>query len=178
MATTVLSGIGYDVHAFAEGRPLVLGGIEIPHAKGLAGHSDADVLIHAIADALLGTVGEADIGHHFPNTDESIRGIRSTEILTRVVEILAGKEARIVNVDATLIAEAPKIAPHLAKMRASLAACLRLPVTRVSVKATTNEGLGFVGRGEGIAAMAVASVAVIEEMLDPETAPPAPVPGL
>ena len=154
MATTVFSGIGYDVHAFEAGRPLILGGIEIPHDKGLAGHSDADVLIHAIADALLGTVGEGDIGHHFPNTDESIRGIRSTEILSRVVDILSGKEARIVNVDATLIAEAPKIAPHLDKMRAALAACLRLPVSRVSVKATTNEGLGFIGRAEGIAAMA------------------------
>ncbi len=178
MATITLSGIGYDVHAFAEGRPLVLGGIEIPHAKGLSGHSDADVLIHAIADALLGTVGEGDIGHHFPNTDESIRGIRSTEILTRVVDILAGKEARIVNVDAMLIAEAPKIAPHLDRMRATLAGHLRLPVARVSIKATTNEGLGFVGRAEGIAAMAVASVALDEERLDPETAPPVPVPGL
>ena len=178
MATIVLSGIGYDVHAFAAGRPLVLGGIEIPHGKGLAGHSDADVLIHAIADALLGTVGEGDIGHHFPNTDESIRGIASTEILARVVDVLSGKEARIVNVDATVIAEAPKIAPHLDKMRAKLAECLRLPVTRVSVKATTNEGLGFVGRAEGIAALAVASVAVEEERLDPETAPPVPVTGL
>lgn len=156
----------------------MLGGVEVPHDKGLLGHSDADVLIHAIADALLGAVGAGDIGHHFPNTDESIRGIRSREILTRVVDVLAGKEARIVNVDATVIAEAPKIAPHLEKMRATLAECLRLPVTRVSVKATTNEGLGFVGRAEGIAAMAVASVAMDEERLDPETAPPVPVTGL
>lgn len=178
MAYITLSGIGYDVHAFAEGRPLILGGVEIPHSKGLAGHSDADVLIHAIADALLGAVSEGDIGHHFPNTDETIRGIKSTEILSRVADLLTAKEARVVNVDAMLIAEAPKIAPHLQKMRAALAGCLRLPVARVSIKATTNEGLGFVGRAEGIAAMAVASVSMDEAALDPETAPPVPLPGL
>ena len=178
MPTMVLSGIGYDVHALIEGRPLVLGGVEIPHSKGLDGHSDADVLIHAIADALLGTVAAGDIGHHFPNTDESIRGIRSTEILARVADILAAHDARIINVDATLIAEAPKIAPHLDAMRHKLAACLRLPVSRVSVKATTNEKLGFLGRAEGIAAMAVASVERDEAEIDPETAPPVPVTGL
>ena len=178
MPTTVLSGIGYDVHALIEGRPLVLGGVEIPHAKGLDGHSDADVLIHAIADALLGTVAAGDIGHHFPNTDESIRGIRSTEILARVADILAAHDARIINVDATLIAEAPKIAPHLDAMRHKLAACLRLPVGRVSVKATTNEKLGFLGRAEGIAAMAIASVSMEEDEIDPETAPPLPAVGL
>ncbi len=174
----VLSGIGYDVHALTEGRPLVLGGVEIPHSKGLLGHSDADVLIHAIADALLGTIGAGDIGHHFPNTDESIRGIRSTEILVRVVDILAGRDARIVNIDATVIAEAPKIAPHIAAMKQCLADALRLPLARVSIKATTNEGLGFLGRAEGIAAMAVASVMMPEEELDPETAPPLPAVGL
>lgn len=178
MSKMVFSGIGYDVHALTEGRPLVLGGVEIPHAKGLLGHSDADVLIHAIADALLGTIGAGDIGHHFPNTDESIRGIRSTEILTRVVEILAGRDARIINIDATLIAEAPKIAPHLPAMKKCLAEALRLPVSRVSIKATTNEGLGFLGRAEGIAAMAVASVLMEEDALDPETAPPLPAVGL
>ena len=178
MATIVLSGIGYDVHELTEGRPLILGGVEIPHAKGLLGHSDADVLIHAIADALLGTIGAGDIGHHFPNTDESIRGIHSTEILSRVVDILAGREARIVNVDATIIAEAPKIAPHLPAMRQCLAEAMRLPLARVSIKATTNEGLGFLGRAEGIAAMAVASVVADEEQLDPETAPPLPTVGL
>ena len=178
MPTTVLSGIGYDVHVLVEGRPLILGGVEIPHVKGLDGHSDADVLIHAIADALLGTIAAGDIGHHFPNTDESIRGIRSTEILTRVVDLLAAHDARIINVDATLIAEAPKIAPHLDAMRHKLAACLRLPASRVSVKATTNEKLGFLGRAEGIAAMAVASVERKETEIDPETAPPVPAPGL
>ena len=174
----VLSGIGYDVHALTEGRPLILGGVEIPHTKGLLGHSDADVLIHAIADALLGTIGAGDIGHHFPNTDESIRGIRSTEILARVLDILAGCDARIVNVDATIIAEAPKIAPHLPAMKQCLAEALRLPLSRISIKATTNEGLGFLGRAEGIAAMAVASVTAPEEEIDPETAPPLPVVGL
>ncbi len=166
-----LSGIGYDVHALVEGRPLFLGGVEIPHPKGLLGHSDADVLIHAIADALLGTVGAGDIGHHFPNTDESIRGISSLEILRRSVAILTGYGARIINIDATLIAEAPKIAPHLPAMRARLAEALRLPVARVSVKATTNEGLGFLGRAEGIAAMAIASVEQSNPDDDPADAP-------
>ena len=178
MAKQTFSGIGYDVHSLVEGRPLVLGGVEIPHSKGLEGHSDADVLIHAIADALLGTVAEGDIGHHFPNTDESIRGIRSTDILTRVVEILDGHDAHIVNIDATLIAEAPKIAPHLDAMRTKLAECLRLPPGRVSIKATTNEKMGFLGRGEGIAAMAVASVERDGEDAEPETAPPLPAVGL
>lgn len=170
-----LSGIGYDVHRLTEGRPLVLGGITIPHGKGLLGHSDADVLAHAIADALLGTIAAGDIGHHFPNTDESIRGISSLEILVRAATVLAEQGARIINIDATVIAEAPKIAPHLAAMRAALAGALQIPVGRVSIKATTNEGLGFLGREEGIAAMAVASVEQTEE---PSTAPPPPPPGL
>ncbi len=152
------SGIGYDAHRFGEGRKLVLGGVEIPHAQGLEGHSDADVLTHAIADALLGAIGEHDIGHHFPNTDESIRGISSLEILRRVGEILAEKNYRVVNVDATLIAEAPKIGPHLEAMRAKLAGALGIEVTQVGLKATTNEGMGAIGRGEGMSAMAVASV--------------------
>jgi len=152
------SGIGYDAHRFGEGRKLVLGGVEIPHTRGLEGHSDADVLTHAIADALLGAIGEHDIGHHFPNTDETIRGISSLEILRRVGEILSEKNFRVANVDATLIAEAPKIGPHLEAMRAKLAATLGIDVTRVGIKATTNEGMGALGRGEGMAAMAVASV--------------------
>jgi 2-C-methyl-D-erythritol 2,4-cyclodiphosphate synthase len=137
---------------------LLLGGVEIPHSSGLDGHSDADVLSHAIADALLGAIGENDIGHHFPNTDEAIRGISSIAILERVAEVLRGKGAEPVNVDATLIAEAPKIAPYIPAMRAQIAAALRLPPERVSIKATTNEGLGTIGRGEGMCAMAVASV--------------------
>ena len=153
-----LVGIGYDVHRFAAGRALILGGVEIPHSHGLEGHSDADVLAHAIADAMLGAIGELDIGHHFPNSDESIRGISSLEILRKVTDLLAAAEARVINVDATLIAEAPKIGPHVQEMRNNLAAALRIPALRVGVKATTNERMGFLGRSEGIAAMAVASV--------------------
>jgi 2-C-methyl-D-erythritol 2,4-cyclodiphosphate synthase len=154
------SGIGYDIHRLVEGRRLILGGVEIAHTKGLDGHSDADVLSHAIADALLGAVGELDIGHHFPNSDESIRGISSLDILKRVAEILGKKNAVIVNIDSTLIAEAPKIGPHLPAIRANLAAALGVPEGRIGVKATTNELLGAIGRGEGMAAMAVASVDV------------------
>ena len=157
-----LSGIGYDVHRFEEGRPLILGGVEIPHSHGLDGHSDADVLCHAIADAILGAIGERDIGHHFPNTDESIRGISSLEIVRKAAELVGSQGGRVLNIDATLIAEVPKIAPHLDAMKANLAAALRIPAQRVGVKATTNERLGFVGRREGIAAMAVASVELPE----------------
>lgn len=155
MTTT---GLGYDIHRFAPGRPLVLGGVEIPHDSGLEGHSDADVLSHAIADAVLGAIGEQDIGHHFPNTDPSIRGISSLEILEKAADLARSRGARINNVDATVIAEAPKIAPHVFPMRERIAAALGLSPARVAVKATTNEGLGTIGRGEGIAAMAVASV--------------------
>jgi 2-C-methyl-D-erythritol 2,4-cyclodiphosphate synthase len=157
-----LVGIGYDVHAFVEHRPLILGGVEIPHSHGLDGHSDADVLAHAIADALLGAVGERDIGHHFPNSDESIRGISSLEILRKVVQLIRQRGGRTVNVDATVIAEAPKINPHVALMRERIAEALELPLGRIGIKATTNEKMGFLGRGEGIAAMAVASVAMPE----------------
>lgn len=152
------TGIGYDAHRFGEGRKLVLGGVEIAHARGLEGHSDADVLSHAIADALLGAIGERDIGHHFPNTDESIRGISSLEILRRVREILTARKYRVVNIDASLIAEAPKIGPHLEAMRAKLADALGIETSQVGLKATTNEGMGAIGREEGMSAMAVASV--------------------
>ena len=155
MTTT---GLGYDIHRFIAGRPLILGGVEIPHDCGLEGHSDADVLSHAIADAVLGAIGEQDIGHHFPNTDESIRGISSMEILEKAANLARARGARINSIDATVIAEAPKIAPHIFPMRERIAAALGLPAARVAVKATTNEGLGAIGRGEGIAAMAVASV--------------------
>ena len=153
-----LSGSGYDVHRCAENRALILGGVEIPHTHGLDGHSDADVLSHAIADAVLGAIGERDIGFHFPNTDQSIRGISSLEILRLVSKLVAEKGGRVINIDATLIAEAPKISPHVAAMRANLAGALGLDPKRVGVKATTNERMGFLGRGEGIAALAVASV--------------------
>ncbi len=154
----ITTGIGYDVHRFVEGRPLVLGGVEIPHDRGLDGHSDADVLCHAIADAILGAAGLPDIGHFFPNTDESIRGISSLEILRKVRETVSVKFNDLLNIDATLIAEEPKIYPYLDAMKAALSEALQLPVTHVGIKATTNEGLGFLGRGEGIAALAVASV--------------------
>ncbi len=157
-----LSGIGYDVHRFATGRPLILGGVEIPHSHGLDGHSDADVLTHAIADAVLGAIGERDIGFHFPNTDASIRGISSLEILRKAATLATAQGGRVLNIDATLIAEAPRIMPHVAAMRANLAEALDLPVARVGVKATTNERMGFIGRSEGIAALAVASVELPE----------------
>jgi 2-C-methyl-D-erythritol 2,4-cyclodiphosphate synthase len=152
------SGIGYDAHRFSEGRKLILGGVEIAHPRGLEGHSDADVLSHAIADALLGAIAERDIGHHFPNSDETIRGISSLEILRRVAEIFSTKNFRIVNIDATLIAEAPKISRHLDAMRAKISEALGIGADRVGIKATTNEGMGALGRGEGMAAFAVASV--------------------
>ena len=153
-------GIGYDVHRLSEARKLVLGGVEIPHALGLEGHSDADVISHAIADALLGAAGQRDIGHHFPNRDESIRGISSLEILRQVGEILRSKNCRISNIDVTLIAEAPKIGPYLDAMREKISAALGMDKSCVGIKATTNEGLGALGRGEGMAALAVASIEV------------------
>lgn len=153
------SGIGYDVHAFAEGRRLVLGGVEIPHPRGLAGHSDADVLSHAIADAVLGALGEPDIGYWFPPGDPAIEGVCSLRILEKAAEIACGKGAAIENVDATLVAEAPKVMPHAPAMKERIAAALGIAPDAVGIKATTNERMGFVGREEGIAALAVASVA-------------------
>lgn len=151
-------GIGYDAHRLVAGRKLILGGMEIPHDRGLDGHSDADVLSHAIADALLGAIGEGDIGFHFPNTDEANRGLDSLKILRHVRSLLAEKNARAVNIDATLIAEAPSLQPHIQKMRTKIANALACDVSRISVKATTNEGLGTIGRGEGMAAIATALV--------------------
>jgi 2-C-methyl-D-erythritol 2,4-cyclodiphosphate synthase len=151
-------GIGYDIHRLGQNRKLILGGVEIPYLLGLEGHSDADVLSHAIADALLGAIGAGDIGQHFPNTDESIRGISSIEILKRVSQILADKKARIVNVDVTVIAEAPKLGPQIPEMRKKLGDTLGVSDSQVSIKATTNERLGPIGRGEGISAMAIATI--------------------
>ena len=156
------SGIGYDVHQFAEGRPLVLGGITIAHDRGLAGHSDADVLSHAIADAILGAIGEPDIGYWFPPTDESIEGISSLKILEKAAELVLEKGGRIENIDATLIAEEPKVMPHATAMKEEIAAALGIGPSDVGIKATTNETMGFVGRGEGIAALASASIALPE----------------
>ena len=154
----IATGIGYDVHRLVADRPLVLGGVEIPHPLGLDGHSDADVLCHAIADAILGAAGEPDIGHLFPNTDPTIRGISSLEILRRVRSVLGEKSIRLHNIDATLIAEEPRIAPHLAEMKNRVGAALGLSPARVGIKATTNESMGFLGRGEGMAALATACV--------------------
>lgn len=153
-------GIGYDVHPYADGRPFILGGVNIPHARGLKGHSDADVLSHAIADAVLGALGEPDIGYWFPPTDQSIEGISSLKILEKVAAIAREKGAVIENVDSTVIAEAPKVNPHRDAMKECIATALGITADRVGVKATTNERLGFVGREEGVAAMAVASVTV------------------
>ena len=155
------SGIGYDIHRFAGGSKLILGGVEIAHARGLEGHSDADVLSHAIADALLGSISAGDIGQHFPNTDDSIRGISSMEILQHVAKLLAEKNARVLNVDATVIAEAPKLAPHAPEMRQNIASAIGVTESDVSVKATTNEKLGPIGQGEGIAAIAIATVEIL-----------------
>ncbi|MDF1825816.1 MAG: 2-C-methyl-D-erythritol 2,4-cyclodiphosphate synthase [Verrucomicrobiales bacterium] len=156
------SGIGYDVHQFAEGRPLVLGGVTIPHTRGLAGHSDADVLSHAIADAVLGAIGEPDIGYWFPPTDDSIEGICSLKILEKAAELVAAKGGYIENIDATLVAEEPKVMPHAAAMKEAVGKALGLDSADIGIKATTNETMGFVGRGEGIAALASASIALPE----------------
>ena len=151
-------GIGYDVHQLVVGRKLVLGGVEIPHPKGLDGHSDADALIHAICDAVLGALGESDIGHFFPNTDPRWKGVASKVFLEEAARIITLREGRIVNIDATVIAQEPKIYPHIAEMKLHIATALGISEKRVGVKATTNELMGFIGREEGIAAMAVASV--------------------
>jgi 2-C-methyl-D-erythritol 2,4-cyclodiphosphate synthase len=153
-----LVGIGYDSHRLLAHRPLVLGGIEIPAELGLDGHSDADVLTHAVIDALLGAAGLGDIGEHFPDTDERHRGADSIELLAEVVELVAAEGHAIVNVDCTIVMERPKIGPHRQAIRERLAATLRLSPERVNVKASTGEGIGFVGRGEGVAALAVASL--------------------
>jgi 2-C-methyl-D-erythritol 2,4-cyclodiphosphate synthase len=148
-------GHGFDVHAFAENRKLIIGGVEIPHELGLAGHSDADVLLHAICDALLGAAGLGDIGRHFPDTDMAFAGIDSRILLRRVAEQLRERGWTVGNVDATIIAQAPKMAPHITRMAAHIADDLGVSIDRVNVKATTTEKLGFTGRGEGIAAEAV-----------------------
>jgi 2-C-methyl-D-erythritol 2,4-cyclodiphosphate synthase len=151
-------GIGYDVHQLVAGRKLVLGGVEIPFVKGLDGHSDADVLMHAICDAVLGALGEADIGHFFPNTDPRWKGAPSKVFLEEAARQAKFLEARIVNVDATIIAQQPKLFPHIAKMKINIAEALGINVKKIGIKATTNELMGFIGREEGMAAMAVASV--------------------
>jgi len=151
-------GIGYDVHRLAAGRGLVLGGVAIPHEKGLLGHSDADVLLHAISDALLGAAAKGDIGRHFPDTDQRYKGISSIVLLEQVRKLIAGEGYTVNNVDATIVAERPKMAPHIGDMRSNIASTLQIEIDAVNVKATTTEGLGFTGTGEGIAAYAVCTV--------------------
>jgi 2-C-methyl-D-erythritol 2,4-cyclodiphosphate synthase len=151
-------GIGYDVHRFAAQRPLVLGGVVIPHDRGLDGHSDADVLCHAIADAVLGAMGQPDIGHFFPPGDPGCKDISSLKILEKCRELAAEAGLTIVNIDSTVIAEAPRVLPHREAMRSKIGAALGIAPEKVGIKATTNEAMGFIGREEGIAAMAVAQV--------------------
>lgn len=148
-------GMGYDVHKLTEGRDLILGGVKIPLEKGLLGHSDADVLIHAVMDALLGASALGDIGKHFPDTDPAYKGISSLKLLEYVMDLLEKNDFSVGNVDAVIIAQKPKMAPHIPQMRKNLAEAMRIPEARVNVKATTEEGLGFTGRGEGIASQAV-----------------------
>jgi 2-C-methyl-D-erythritol 2,4-cyclodiphosphate synthase len=154
-------GIGYDVHRFAPNRPLILGGVEIPHEQGLDGHSDADVLCHAIADAILGALGEPDIGYFFPPGDPLCKGISSLKILEKCRQRCDELGYKIINIDSTLVAEAPKILPYRDQMRTAIGQAIKLTPQRIGIKATTNELMGFIGRKEGIAAMAVAQVELI-----------------
>ena len=151
-------GFGYDVHPLVEGRPLILGGIKIPYLYGLQGHSDADVLLHAISDALLGAIAEGDIGRHFPDTDPQYKNIRSTILLKRVMTRVREKGVHILNIDATILAQKPKLSDHILRMVKEIADVLEIETGKINVKATTSEGLGFVGRGEGISAYAVVLV--------------------
>lgn len=155
MSGPMMVGLGYDVHALVEGRPLVLGGVTVPHDKGLAGHSDADVLAHALMDAILGAMRAGDIGQHFPDTDPAYSGISSMELLARVGELMRQRAFRLVDADCVLVLERPKVAPFRDEMRANLAEALGVSPERVGLKATTTEGLGIAGREEGVAAQAV-----------------------
>jgi 2-C-methyl-D-erythritol 2,4-cyclodiphosphate synthase len=156
---SVTTGIGWDSHRLVGGRPLILGGVTIPYERGLAGHSDADVLSHAVIDALLGAAGLGDIGEHFPDTDARWAGADSLELLRAVVGLVGEGGHAVANVDSTVVMERPKLGPHRAEVRASLASALGIAVERVNVKASTGEGMGFVGRGEGVAALAVVTLA-------------------
>lgn len=154
-------GIGYDVHRLVDGRKLIIGGVAIPYEKGLLGYSDADVLLHAICDALLGAAGLGDIGKHFPDTDPRFKGISSLKLLGEVARLLVEKGFRVNNIDATIVAERPKMAPHVLQMTTNIATAVSVDKGAVNVKATTTEGLGFAGKGEGIAAYAVCTIARI-----------------
>ncbi len=151
-------GTGYDVHRLVEGRKLIIGGVDIPHEKGLLGHSDADVLLHAVCDALLGAAGLGDIGKHFPDSDQRYQGISSLTLLADVSRLLKETNFTVNNIDATIVAERPKMAPHIPKMVSHMASAVRVAESAVNIKATTTEGLGFTGRGEGISAYAVCTI--------------------
>ncbi|MGQ9630294.1 MAG: 2-C-methyl-D-erythritol 2,4-cyclodiphosphate synthase [bacterium] len=153
-------GMGYDVHPLVEGRKLIIGGVEIPFERGLLGHSDADVLLHAVCDAILGAAGMRDIGYHFPDTDERYRGISSMIILEETHRMIEGR-FKVNNIDAVIVAQKPKMSPYIEDMRRNISQCLGIPADRVNVKATTTEGLGFPGRGEGMASYAVVSLTEI-----------------
>ena len=157
-------GMGYDVHRLGEGRKLIIGGVAIPYEKGLIGHSDADVLLHAVMDALLGAAALGDIGKHFPDTDERFSGISSVKLLESVRELLAQEHWIIENVDATIIAQAPKMRPYIDEMNKNIADTLGIEITRVNIKATTEEGLGFTGSGEGISSCAVCLLSSVDEL--------------
>ena len=159
-------GIGYDVHRLAEGRDLIIGGVKIPYEKGLLGHSDADVLLHAIMDALLGAAAMGDIGKHFPDTDPKYEGASSIKLLEHVGELLEQESYQIVNIDATIIAQKPKMAPHIPQMIQNVARTLKIDESQVNIKATTEEGLGFTGSGEGISSQAICSLLPITAYLD------------
>ncbi len=157
-------GMGYDVHKLVEGRPLIIGGVEIPYEKGLLGHSDADVLTHAIMDALLGAAALGDIGKHFPDTDERYKGADSIELLKEVGRLLDAENMLVGNIDATIIAQKPKMAPHIEAMREHIAGALGIELNQVNIKATTEEGLGFTGSGEGISAQAIALLHTFDDV--------------
>jgi 2-C-methyl-D-erythritol 4-phosphate cytidylyltransferase/2-C-methyl-D-erythritol 2,4-cyclodiphosphate synthase len=154
---TVRSGLGYDSHRFSTDRKLILGGVEIPFERGLAGHSDADALLHAVCDALLGMAGAGDIGRHFPDTDEAYKNISSLILLEKATEVIRAKGLSINNIDITIMMEKPKLAPYAGAMVSNIAGTLHIPETAVNIKAKTNEGMGFVGRGEGVAVLAIAT---------------------
>ena len=155
-------GMGYDVHKLVEGRKLIIGGVEIPHSLGLLGHSDADVLLHAIKDAILGAAALGDIGRHFPDTDEAYKGISSMVLLSKVKDLILKEGYKVNNIDATIAAQQPKIAPYIKAMNENIAQTLKIEASQVNVKATTTEGLGFVGNKEGIAAYAIVSLIKID----------------
>ncbi|MBM4332207.1 MAG: 2-C-methyl-D-erythritol 2,4-cyclodiphosphate synthase [Deltaproteobacteria bacterium] len=155
----MLIGFGYDIHPLVEGRKLIIGGVEVPHGKGLAGHSDADVLLHAVCDGILGAMGEGDIGKHFPNTDLKFRGISSLSLLKSVASMATERGLNVENLDTTVVAEEPKLMPYISRMVEKISGALNISTRRVNVKATTSEGLGFVGEGKGIVAYAIVLLA-------------------